>query len=463
MDYLLLKDSQFIKGIEKKDWHNVARYCQAVDKLRNSISNQEVDFFSLSSNKENRQLSSDLIWYEINNTRVSNSNSVVNQATFYTSHYIGFYSTKIENKTVNIVLKPRFGDDIFNYLLSYAYGLYLPKGSSSTSDTRNNNLWLIAIMWKATLERTMTKSHIPKEYKKFKKNLSTYRGKLNISKHIKHNLFDKSKFYCNYRKLTMDTVINQTIRYTYELLEKKGFGSLLKDIAEYDQMLQSFGVQKKSIKISNIQNIRYSKLNIYYKKVMELSSLILKSESKSSDKTSTSDDSFSYFIDIAELWENYLLKLLQKNLPRYNIYSPNERGGDHLIEDSFREIRPDIIIEEDGKIIAILDAKYKWYNKIGMYTNIEGAVSREDLYQMSTYLYYYADYDNNILGLFISPVEGNEIKSLEQNKKHRIGVLGLNIKQFDEQENSEFSLTAIEEEELSFINRIKEELQYDPI
>ena len=44
--------------------------------------------------------------------------------------------------------------------------------------------------------------------------------------------------------------------------------------------------------------------------------------------------------------------MLQKNLPQYNIYSPNERGGDYLIEDSFRQIRPDIIIEFDGKIIA---------------------------------------------------------------------------------------------------------------
>jgi len=77
-------------------------------------------------------------------------------------------------------------------------------------------------MWKATLEKAMTKSQIPKEYKKIEKNLSTFQGQLNISKHIKHNLFDKSKFYCNYRKLTMNTTINQTIRYTYKLLEKKG-------------------------------------------------------------------------------------------------------------------------------------------------------------------------------------------------------------------------------------------------
>jgi 5-methylcytosine-specific restriction endonuclease McrBC regulatory subunit McrC len=463
---LELKDSQYIKGEKKKDRYNIAIYCQAVNILNKDIKEKRVDFFSLSNNQEIQFLEETLIWYDINETRGDKS-KVVNKATFYTSHYIGFYSTKIDDRQINIIIKPRFGDGIFNYLISYAYRVYLPKGSSGTSNKNSDTLWLIAMMWKATLQKAMTKSQIPKEYQKFEKNLSTYKGQLNISKHIKHNLFDKSKFYCNYRKLTMNTTINQTIRYTYKLLEKKGFGNLLKDIAEYDQMLQSFGVESKVIHQKEIQNIRYSKLNIYYKKVMELSSLILKSQSKSSDSTSSNNDSFSYFLDIAELWENYLLKVLQRNLPEYDIYSPNEKGGISLFNDGSREIRPDIIIKKNGEVVAVLDAKYKWYNQIGRYADYDNAISRDDLYQMSTYIYHYGKGDKKLIGLFVSPMgqrhkyKDGDLKLLKNNLNHQIGIINLNIAKFKNKEKIDTQI--INKEEERFISNIKKALEEDNI
>jgi 5-methylcytosine-specific restriction enzyme subunit McrC len=316
----------------------------------------------------------------------------------------------------------------------------------------------------------MTKSQIPKEYTTNEKNSSNFKGQLKISQHIKHNLVDKSKFYCKYRKLTMDTLINQTIRYTYKLLMQKQnhLSGLLRNIAEYDAMLQSFGVENKDIFLSEIKKIRYSKLNFHYKKVMELSSLIIKSESIKSDSSLSNNNSFSYFLDIAELWENYLLKVLQRNLPEYYIYSPNEEGGEYLLEDSdrkIRQIRPDIMIKKDGKVVAILDAKYKSYNQIGQYANCEKFpyfVSRDDLYQMSTYLYHYADSNEKVIGLFVSAVEDEgKIEFFSKNKNHSIGVLNLDIKQFDKKddEKDNFSRDKIKEEEIRFIEKIKKVLE----
>lgn len=204
-----------------------------------------------------------------------------------------------------------------------------------------------------------------------------------------------------------------------------------------------------------IKNISYSKLNISYKKVMELSGLIIKNESKSSNK-SFKNDSFSYFLDIAEVWENYLLKLLEKNLLEYTIYSPNEKGGVSLFTDGSREIRPDIIIEKDNRVVAVLDAKYKHYNKIGKYAGIDKSVSRDDLYQMATYLYYYGNKNENIVGLFISPIEQSEenIKILNNSSNHQIGVVNLNIEQFNS-ENCGFSMEKVKELEEVFIKKIK--------
>lgn len=449
---LNLKDSQYIDGITKKNstQSELHAYFLSIDKLKKSIDSHSIETFSL-QNKVTKKLDKHIVWYTYNNP---------NEATFYTSHYIGFYSTIVNKKPVDIEIKPRFGNGIFNYLVSYAYGLYIPKSdNTATSKSKNSNLWLITLMWKATLEKALTKSQIPKEYKTLVRNSSSFKGQLKISKHIKYNLVDKSKFYCKYRKLTMDTTINQTIRYTYKLLIKKqeGLSGILRNVSEYDNKLQSFGVQDREVHAHEIQNIRYSKLNFHYKKVMELSKLIIKSESAKNNNKALSRDSFSYFLDIAELWENYLLKVLQKNLSEYEIYSPNEQGGEYLIEENFRQIRPDIIIEKDGKIVAILDAKYKWYNKIGKYADIDNAVSRDDLYQMSTYLYHYANSDDKILGLFVSPMGADgEVKSFSKSKNHKIGVVSLDIKQFEGKE--EFSLDEIQKAEKSFIEQVKNKI-----
>ena len=456
---LELKDSQFINGEKVDDWYKTAIYCQAVDRLNNDIKEKKVNFFSFSSSKQDKCLDEKIVLYEINSTRESNSNIVVNSATFFTSHYIGFYSTILNDKPIDIIIKPRFGNEsgIFNYLLSFAYGVYLPKGNASSKNEKKTNLWLLVILFKATFNKAITKSQIPKEYKKMQKNLHSFKGQLHTSKHIQENLFDKSKFYCTYRKLTMDTTINQTIRYSYKLLKQKGFSTILKDMGEYDMMLQSFGVQEKKVTLNDITNIKYTKLNIHYKKLMELSTLLLKNSSKSSDTTSQNSESFAYFLDMAQLWEDYLLKVLQRNMPEYYIYSPNEKGGVALFEDGSRTIRPDIIIEKDGKVVAILDAKYKSYKQIGRYADIDASASREDLYQMSTYLYHYAKENEKIIGLFISPTEDKEdVKKLALNKKHKIGVVNLNINQF---EDKNFSNKAIQEVEYKFINNIKKQLK----
>lgn len=451
MNTLELKDSQYIDGEESK-YCNIY-YCNAVDKLNQEIIDMQIDFFSLGGN--NKKLNEKFIWYKIDEIENFRKTQIIKKATFFTSHYMGFYSTVINNEIVNIRISPRFGVGIFNYLISFAYGIYFPKGFSNSSSINSDYLWLITLMWKATLEKALTKSQIPKEYQKQSKNLETYKGQLNVAKHLHHNLFDKSKFYCDYRKLTMNTLINQTIRYTYKLLEKKGYANLLKDISEYEQMLQSFGVENQKPTLQMIKNISYSKLNISYKKVMELSGLIIKNESKSSNK-SFKNDSFSYFLDIAEVWENYLLKLLEKNLLEYTIYSPNEKGGVSLFTDGSREIRPDIIIEKDNRVVAVLDAKYKHYNKIGKYAGIDKSVSRDDLYQMATYLYYYGNKNENIVGLFISPIEQSEenIKILNNSSNHQIGVVNLNIEQFNS-ENCGFSMKKVKELEEVFIKKIK--------
>ena len=90
-----------------------------------------------------------------------------------------------------------------------------------------------------------------------------------------------------------------------------------------------------------------------------------------------------YLVDVSELFEIYLEKLLMKSFPDWSIKTQERLK---INKESFfnREIRPDIVMEKDGKIV-VFDAKFK------KMTFNNSDVDREDLFQIHTYISYYGD------------------------------------------------------------------------
>ena len=426
---LILHDSNFQNGVTKWYHEQCAAYMNTVDRLQHQIAAGQLEIVNLQTYNPRSEIESP-VWYEIKSYSEKKSGyKVVNECQFYSSHYIGRYS----HEGYAIIINPRFGN-IFNYLVSYASNIYIPYGESEISfNSQNNSYWLIALLWKAMLNRALTTGQIPKEYITVTKNQKNYHGRLTIAKHIRANLCDATRFYCSYKKLSMDNTINRVIRSIYIILKSKGLSSLVAEFEAYDKYLCSMGVGAEVVDIHEIDDIRYTRLSAPYKPVMELSRTILanhKAES-SNDKSVNSD--VSYFIDIADLWEMYLLKLLQNNLPSdYYVYSPNTGFGDSLLEGGMREIRPDIIIEKNGRVLMIIDAKYKDYTQFGKSALF--GVNREDLYQMTTYLHHYGKEDQSIIGLFTSPFPCSEddVHAYSHNKNHRIGLVNLDIVSVDD-------------------------------
>ena len=426
---LILHDSNFQNGVTKWYHEQCAAYMNTVDRLQHQIAAGQLEIVNLQTYNPRSEIESP-VWYEIKSYSEKKSGyKVVNECQFYSSHYIGRYS----HEGYAIIINPRFGN-IFNYLVSYASNIYIPYGESEISfNSQNNSYWLIALLWKAMLNRALTTGQIPKEYITVTKNQKNYHGRLTIAKHIRANLCDATRFYCSYKKLSMDNTINRVIRSIYIILKSKGLSSLVAEFEAYDKYLCSMGVGAEVVDVHEIDDIRYTRLSAPYKPVMELSRTILanhKAES-SNDKSVNSD--VSYFIDIAELWEMYLLKLLQNNLPSdYYVYSPNTGFGDSLLEGGMREIRPDIIIEKNGRVLMIIDAKYKDYSQFGKSALF--GVNREDLYQMTTYLHHYGKEDQSIIGLFTSPFPCSEddVHAYSHNKNHRIGLVNLDIVSVDD-------------------------------
>jgi 5-methylcytosine-specific restriction enzyme subunit McrC len=437
---------------QKLEHRRLRHLLAAVDQLNGSIAANEVPLVSLSGRSRAAELS-ELLSYSIDRCGYTNSWSVVESALFDVSHYIGSYSTQVGEERITLRLEPRWGQAIISYLLQYTTGIYQPPAASAAmAAQRDSAVWLLAMLWKSQCAQALRVYHLPKQYKTRRTNDRFFRGRLDVAKQIRENSVDQSRFACVDSPLTWDTTIGRTMRYVYRLLSESGaYPALMNDLSATDDRLASFGVAATAVRPEQIDAIRYTRLSEGYKPLMETSKAVIRQFGGNSQGGAQQVPSF--FIDMAELWENYLLAVLKRHLPpEYRVTSPNELGGEWLLQGEKRQIRPDLLIEREGQVIAVLDAKFKNVREIGKHA--QGAVSREDLYQMCTYLYHYGDQDRPILGLFVTPVSGLSSPSVEtfsSTSQHRIGVVTFDIARWDEQElDREQMMPLLKEAERSF-------------
>lgn len=446
MGTLILRDSEgFIP--DSINYSNASAYIRAVDELNAQFDNGEIDCIHLfnygKNNAEEHPLEISISEYT-----TLYSNPVPHKCRIDTSHYIGSYG----NSEVSIRIEPRFGK-LFSYFLGFAANVFLPAGEVGASSGHNNPYWLIALLWKSMLNSALTSGQIPKTYIEQRKNLRSFRGKLDVLENIRLNSIDQSKFFCVYRKLSMDNTINRAIRHTYRILKNKGLSNMLADLSAYDARLASLGVDDTITDVNELDRIRYTKINAVYQPVINICKSIINNELISPEGEKR--NSISYIVDVAELWEMFLLRLLQRNLSsEYYVYSPNSNSGDFLLQDGMREIRPDILIEKNNRVLLVIDAKYKRYFQIGRSGSSKVSVQRDDLYQMNTYLYHYGS-NSRIAGVYTSPVAEYDVELhyYTNNPHHCIGLVNLDI------EGCGNDMAKIHLEESKYIERIKRLLE----
>jgi 5-methylcytosine-specific restriction enzyme subunit McrC len=414
---------------QKRFGVHVPWYAQAINCLNHDHAEGKIRYISLSGKPLQMPALGSLIDYRFTSYRTVHRNPLANELHVDVSHIIGSYTTYVEGWNVEIVVTPRWGNGIISHLLRYTTGIHSPPSPSGGSQKdRDSAEWLLVLAWVSTFHQAMRRSHIPKEYRIRHSHGPFFRGRLNVARQIRDSISDASRFHCVDAPLTADTTINRTIRCVFRLLSaKRAYRELLRGAIGYDQQLAGFGVADADVAPERIRRICYTRMTSGYRPLMELSCALL--QRYNAKHQTQGNQGISFFIDIAELWENYLYAILVRELPPgYTVHNPNERGGEGLFTDGSRHIRPDLIVLRKGIPVAVIDAKFKAYRRVGR-TADHGSVSREDLHQMATYLYHYGTPGRPITGCFVTPVSTNDNprKTLASQANHHITVVGLPI------------------------------------
>lgn len=268
------------------------------------------------------------------------------------------------------------------YMLSYAFKVLNQQSYKSVETEQFHN---VAELCSAILAKGVSiqiKRGFEREYICETEELSSPRGKLDISKSIKTQSIQHKKLVCTYDDFSINSYMNRIIKTTMLILLKSKISSSRKK--ELRKLLVFLG-EVDELDINSVNwNIRYNRNNQNYQMIISVCYLVIKGllQTQSDGTTKLMD-----FLDeqrMCHLYEKFILEYYRKEFPQI---STNASQIPWKLDDGFDYMLPimqsDIMLTYKGQIL-IIDAKYYAHSlqqKFDRYSIHSG-----NLYQIFTYV-----------------------------------------------------------------------------
>ena len=236
------------------------------------------------------------------------------------------------------------------------------------------------------------KKGLLKKYVVKEENVKFSKGKLLIKEQIKRNLFNKSRFYCRYDNLTFNNLENQSVLYATHLLTHFVKNSKLKMKLKRIENILSDEISLTKINPEQLKNLRYNRLNSYYKDVLLLSSHIIR-RIYAQNVYSNRGIGFNFIVDMNQVYESFLTEMLteiiDENYKSQYVLTAQEKNKNLVTDGRKFTLKPDVLIRyrNTNNIKAIIDIKYK----------LKKDIPNSDFYQMLGYALAYPDAEKKIL------------------------------------------------------------------
>jgi len=324
--------------------------------------------------------------------------------------FVGEAIFKHNQTDYKITIKPRFGEKVLFRMLEEIYNI---KITTSTSQASKSVDWqhylkrIIAFIWLHKLANAnlhgVPKTQIKREYRG-----QIIRGRLDVRKSMKP-LHCNSEVISTFREKQIDEKIGQIIFQAHQILKSDfEIGTINIPDSAKDAINQIYGVIKTRLYISenDYKNIKYKDIYLSWKPLVDLSWDIIKRKPFSL-KQEKASDGLGFFIDMAEVWEQYIRAVLKKNLSPYGWRLKTDQQIAYPGYFFKRELIPDLVFYKENEV-AVWDAKYKrmtgkWFD-----------VDRSDFFQIHTYIQYYLNHQVVKAGGLLYPISTTTSPNFEE-------------------------------------------------
>lgn len=374
-----------------------------------------------------------------------------------TGNYIG----RFKWNSLDIDIRSRFPDIFLERMLNFANDVFADDASLTGTETKDSldiSKFIIYYLFVQNLEKAFLLG-APKNYVSIQHHDMKLKGKIDINRYIKNDIPFAGKISSVSRERRAVQEIVDVLHKAVSIVDKSGFNA--KNIIHIKSYLKqhksnrfvSNAVLKQAQQSKALQNTIFAP----FKKVLEYAEIII--QQNNLEENATGDkETLGFIINVAELFEIYITKLLSTAFPNWTVESPKI----DLYPNQFfqRKIIPDIVMTQDSKVI-VFDTKYKRMKMDGRNQFGAGDVDRDDFFQINTYMSYYQNQGYKLkAGGLIYPME-----SFEQIKSHsdnwfgngntKFIVDGIELADLKEAMDDEPKFAPIAAREKAFIERIQ--------
>lgn len=225
----------------------------------------------------------------------------------------------------------------------------------------------------------LVKRGLKSAYYQVEDNLKVFKGKINFSQHLKHNIVFKERFYVEYDEYGLNRAENRLIKTTLQKLVKQSGSAENKK--ELYRLLAHFEAVETSTNIpKDFSKIKIDRNSKEYEVPLKWSKVFLNNESFTTFSGASFVESLLFPMD--RVFEYYVGRNLKKLLSFEEWDISLQDRQYYLFDDKFA-LRPDIVLRNKVKNqTVIIDTKWKML--INSPTKNYG-ISQADMYQMYAY------------------------------------------------------------------------------
>ncbi|WP_281189369.1 McrC family protein [Vibrio diabolicus] len=226
----------------------------------------------------------------------------------------------------------------------------------------------------------LVKKGLKSDYVRQVENLNFHKGKLLLSRQIRHNVVNRHKFYVEYDEYLTNRPANRLIKTALEKLTR------VTKLVTNQKLLQELKFAFVDIPCSKSAKSDFNALKLdrtmqdYYEPI-DWAKLVLEGVSPLSMKGS--HNALSLLFPMEMVFESYVASVLRSQL-NDDVELTTQARSKHLVTHNGRngfQLKPDLLITKSDKSMIVLDTKWKLLDLDAHHYGL----SQADLYQMFAY------------------------------------------------------------------------------
>ncbi|ELA9722128.1 McrC family protein [Vibrio parahaemolyticus] len=236
----------------------------------------------------------------------------------------------------------------------------------------------------------LVKKGLKSDYVQTVDNLNYQKGKLVAAGQLRKNLVTKNKFYCEYQDYLVDRPANRLIHSALNTVAR--FSRSAKHKKQLHELFFIFEEVPLSHDYkSDLSRLRLDRGMSHYHVPIAWAKLILNGFSPQTMKGS--NQAISLLFPMERVFEDYVAKVLRQQVSaEFVVKSQVKRKS--LVEHkqaSWFKLQPDLLLEKEGRVVSILDTKWKLVDQAKDNGSDKYGLSQNDFYQMFAYGQHYFD------------------------------------------------------------------------